>query len=126
MSSTGAHGPASLRFRPDGKRLFIVNHADGGTSRILQISLTNAFDTSSFVIDGSFDIDNLSAYGNSQPRGIAFSSNGLKMYVTKDRSKNPNAGLDQVIEYDLVCPFNIIAGNCSSITENNDRLQVLH
>ncbi len=118
---TGAHGPASLRFRPDGKRLFIVNHAHGGTSRILQISLTNAFDTSSFVIDGSFDIDNLSAYGNSQPRGIAFSSNGLKMYVTKDRSTNPDAGLDQVIEYDLVCPFNIIAGKCPSITENNDR-----
>ena len=118
---TGAHGPTSLRFRPDGKRLFIVNHAHGGTSRILQISLTNAFDTSSFVIDGSFDIDNLSAYGNSQPRGIAFSSNGLKMYVTKDRSTNPNAGLDQVIEYDLVCPFNIIAGKCPSITENNDR-----
>ena len=118
---TGAHGPASLRFRPDGKRLFIVNHAHGGTSRILQISLTNAFDTSLFVIDGSFDIDNLSAYGNSQPRGIAFSSNGLKMYVTKDRSTNPNAGLDQVIEYDLVCPFNIIAGKCPSITENNDR-----
>ncbi len=119
--STGAHGPTSLRFRPDGKRLFIVNHAHGGTSRVLQISLTNAFDTSSFVIDGSFDIDNLSAYGNSQPRGIAFSSNGLKMYVTKDRSTNPDAGLDQVIEYDLVCPFNIIAGKCPSITENNDR-----
>ena len=118
---TGAHGPTSLRFRPDGKRLFIVNHAHGGTSRILQISLTNAFDTSSFVIDGSFDIDNLSAYNNSQPRGIAFSSNGLKMYVTKDRSLNPNAGLDQIIEYDLVCPFNIIAGKCPSITENNDR-----
>ena len=118
---TGAHGPTSLRFRPDGKRLFIVNHAHGGTSRILQISLTNAFDTSSFVIDGSFDIDNLSAYSNSQPRGIAFSSNGLKMYVTKDRSLNPNAGLDQIIEYDLVCPFNIIAGKCPSITENNDR-----
>ena len=118
---TGAHGPTSLRFRPDGKRLFIVNHAHGGTSRILQISLTNAFDTSSFVIDGSFDIDNLSAYGNSQPRGIAFNSNGLKMYVTKDRSTNPDAGLDQVIEYDLVCPFNIIAGKCPSITENKDR-----
>ncbi len=120
-NSTGAHGPTSLRFRPDGKRLFIVNHAHGGTARILQISLTNAFDTSSFSIDGSFDIDNLSAYSNSQPRGIAFSSNGLKMYVTKDRSKTPDEGLDQIIEYDLVCPFNIIAGKCPSITENNDR-----
>ena len=43
------------------------------------------------------------------------------MYVTKDRSTNPDAGLDQVIEYDLVCPFNIIAGKCPSITENKDR-----
>ena len=119
--STGAHGPASIRFRPDGKRLFIVNHAHTGTARILQISLTNAFDTSSFSIDGSFDIDNLSAYNNTQPRGISFNSSGLKMYVTKDRSDGPNVNKDQVVEYDLACPFNIIAGKCPSITENNDR-----
>ena len=46
------------------------------------------------------------------------------MYETKDRSLNPNAGLDQIIEYDLVCPFNIIAGKCPSITENNDRYSI--
>ena len=29
--------------------------------------------------------------------------------------------LSLVIEYDLVCPFNIITGKCPSITENSDR-----
>ena len=117
--STGVHGPASIRFRPDGKRFFIVNHAHQGTQRILQVTLTNAYDTSSYVIDGSFIIKNLSGYNNSQPRGIAFSENGLKMYITKDRSKNIN--LDQVIEYDLACPFTVIASKCPPITENKDR-----
>ena len=119
--STGVHGPASIRFRPDGKRFFIVNHAHQGTQRILQVTLTNAYDTSSYVIDGSFVIKNLAGYNNSQPRGIAFSENGLKMYITKDRSKAPDIDLDQVIEYDLACPFNVIAGKCPPITENKDR-----
>ena len=119
-TSTGVHGPASMRFSANGKRLFVTSHAPGGTKRVTQISLTNAYDTSSFVIDGNYDLSNAS-YNNSQPRGIAFNSSGLKMYLTKDRSGNPNAGLDQVLEYDLVCPFNIIAGKCPSITENKDR-----
>ena len=119
-TSTGVHGPASIRFSANGKRLFVTSHAPSGTKRVTQISLTNAYDTSSFVIDGSYDLSNAS-YNNSQPRGIAFNSSGLKMYLTKDRSGNPNAGLDQVLEYDLVCPFNIIAGKCPSITENKDR-----
>ena len=89
------HGPASIRFRPDGKRFFIVSHAHSGTQRVLQVTLTNAYDTSSYVIDGSFVIKNLSGYNNSQPRGIAFSENGLKMYITKDRSKAPDINLDQ-------------------------------
>ena len=109
-----------MRFSANGKRLFVTSHAPGGTKRVTQISLTNAYDTSSFVIDGNYDLSDAS-YNNSQPRGIAFNSSGLKMYLTKDRSGNPNAGLDQVLEYDLVCPFNIIAGKCPSITENKDR-----
>ena len=70
---------------------------------------------------GLGDVYKRQSYNNSQPRGIAFNSSGLKMYLTKDRSGNPNAGFDQVLEYDLVCPFNIIAGKCPSITENKDR-----
>ena len=48
------------------------------------------------------------------PGGIAFSKSGLKMYVGDDDQNN-------IYEFDLVCPFNIIAGKCPPITENKDR-----
>ena len=52
-------------------------------ARITQISLTSAFDTSTFKIDGNLVIDNNGSLGdfNNQPRGIDFSPSGLKMYV---------------------------------------------
>ena len=37
------------------------------------------------------------------------------MFVSDDN------GDDSIHEFDLVCPFNIIAGKCPSITENSDR-----
>ena len=37
------------------------------------------------------------------------------MFVSDD------TGDDEIFEFDLVCPFNIITGKCPSITENNDR-----
>ena len=36
------------------------------------------------------------------------------MYITKDRSKAPDIDIDQVIEYDLACPFTVIAKKCPS------------
>ena len=121
-TSLGIDNPAGMRFSPDGKRLFITSHAHGGVKRVSQVSLSVAFDTSSFVFDGSFvldvsnpEIDNTTK--NDQPRGISFNASGMKMYISSDRSQND----DEVYEYDLVCPFNIIEGKCPSITENNDR-----
>ena len=109
------NNPASMRFSANGKRIFIVSHSNPG---VTQISLTNAYDTSSFTIDGKQRIDSLTTT-NTESRGIAFSGNGLKMYIGSDRDQN---ALDQVMEYDLVCPFNIITGSCPSITENSDRV----
>ena len=102
--------PSGMRFSPGGKRIFITSH--GGTSRlkgVTQISLTRAFDTSSFTIDGTFVIDT-GSNPNQQPRGISFSSDGLKMYISQDRDqKGPSNELhDRVFEYDLDCPYNII------------------
>ena len=91
------------------EKIFYCKSCSQWNSKVLQVTLTNAYDTSSYVIDGSFVIKNLSGYNNSQPRGIAFSENGLKMYITKDRSKAPDIDIDQVIEYDLACPFTVIA-----------------
>ena len=43
-------------------------------------------------------------------RGIAFSANGLKMYAGITNNGGGN-GLENVFEYDLVCPFNIFQAN---------------
>ncbi len=103
--------PKGLRFSPDGKRLWTVDHQNDATGKdITQISLDVAFSTASFTIDGTVSI----SANNAQPSGIAFSTNGLKMFVGGDDTR-------EVEEYHLVCPFNIISGKCPPITENSDR-----
>ena len=105
-TTADVNNPASMRFSSNGKRIFIISH-DGGEQGISQISLTNPYDTSSFTMDGKFSFTS-----NSQPRGIAFGINGLKLYVGNDA----NSVADEVMEYDLACPFNLFLGKCSAIT----------
>ena len=114
------NNPMSIRFSNDGKRIFHVSH---NSPSVTQISLTTAYDTSSFTIDGSVSLDSITSITLNQARGIAFSRNGEKLYIADDSSTNNGGGngLENVFEFDLVCPFNIIAGNCPSITENKDR-----
>ena len=107
---------AGIRFSADGKRIFIISHSNHNEG-ISQISLTNAFDTSSFVMDGKFDLNNASP-DNQQPRGVAFNSSGLKLYIGADFG---NSGFDEIMEYDLVCPFTIFSETCPPIVENKDR-----
>ena len=118
-SSTVANvtNSAGIRFSANGKRIFIVSHQAGNIQGISQISLTNAFDTSSFVMDGKFNLSTASPQ-NLQPRGVAFNSSGLKLYIGNDHNHN---SVDQVMEYDLACPFTIFAATCPAITENSDR-----
>ncbi len=112
--------PAGMRFSANGKRIFIISHTDNGGQGISQISLTNAFDTSSFVIDGKFNLQNASSSSpaNDQPRGVGFNSSGLKLYIGNDFGHN---SFDQIMEYDLVCPFTIFSETCPPIVENKDR-----
>ena len=122
-TQTGVTNPAGMRFSPNGKRLIITSHAHNGIRRVLQVSLSNGFDTSSFTIDGSRILGgsgNEMSEANTQTRAAAFSGSGLKVYIGSDRDQNK----DEVYEYDLVCPFNIIRGKCTSITENRDRTGV--
>ena len=106
--------PNTMRFSANGKRLFLVDHNNAASGKdVTQISLNVAYDTSSYTIDGRVYLPDLDS-ALDQPRGISFSANGLKMYVGDDDN-------DQVLEFDLVCPFNIFAGKCTSITDNSDR-----
>ena len=110
-----------MRFTPDGKRIVIISHSNLRSSNsvpgISQISLTNAFDTSSFTLDGGINLNTGISPSNAHPRGVTFSASGFKLYIGNDN----NAGTDQVMEYSLACPFNIIAGNCPPVTENSVR-----
>ena len=106
--------PQTMRFSANGKRIFIVDHLGNANGReVHQISLSNPYDTSSFTIDGRVSVADLDS-DHTEPGGIAFSKSGLKMYVGDD-------GEQSIYEFDLVCPFNIIAGKCPPITENNNR-----
>ena len=114
LDGQGVSNPNSMRFSANGKRIFVVSHTNGSQA-VTQISLNVAYDTSSFTIDGSISlIPFLRASGKDEPRGIAFSSSGLKMYISDDTEQ-------EIYEFDLVCPFNIIEGNCPPVTENSVR-----
>ena len=112
LDGQGVSNPMGMRFSPNGKRLWITSHTEDFEA-VTQISLSLAYDTSSFTIDGSFSLTSTTL----QPRGIGFSANGLKMYVGSD----DDSVADEVHEFNLVCPFNIIASKCPPITENKDR-----
>ena len=116
-TTTDVINPAGMRFSANGKRIFVVSHQNGSQG-VSQISLTNAYDTSSFVLDGKYSLNG----SNNQPRGIGFSANGLKMYVGSDPSGG--YGTTRIYEYDLVCPFNIIQGKCPPISENSNEAGV--
>ena len=105
----------NLEFSANGKRLFVTSHT---TNTVVQISLNKPYDTSSFNIDGSANLNDLSALN--QLRTITFTNNGLKMFIGNDQSDNNPSG-DNIFEFDLVCPFNIIAGKCPPITESSVR-----
>ena len=111
---SGANNPSGLKFSSDGKRIFIISHDSNGS--ISQISLNNAYDTSTFTLDGGVSLQTGISPTNTQPRGVTFSGNGLKLYIGKDASRG---GGDQIMEYDLACPFNIIEGKCPEITKGD-------
>ena len=115
--SSHVSNPMSIEFSEDGKRFFVSNH---NSDRVVQISLNAPFDTSSHTVDGFVNL-NTTGFGRmDQMRHATFSKNGLIMYISNDDSSAIHK-IDQIYEYSLACPFDIIGGNCPSITENSDR-----
>ncbi|MDA9877059.1 autotransporter outer membrane beta-barrel domain-containing protein [Candidatus Pelagibacter sp.] len=99
--------PDAIFFSANGKRIFVTDHQ---RYTVAQYSLSKAYDTSSHVKDGEVVIGNLiTTKTANQTRALAFSAAGLKMFVSDDN------GDDSIHEFDLVCPFNIIAGKCPPV-----------
>ena len=110
--------PNTMRFSANGKRLFLVDHNNSISGKdVTQISLNAPYDTSSYTVDGRVYLPDFDS-ALDQPRGISFSANGLKMYVGDDDN-------DDITEFDLACPFNIISGKCPPITENKDKTAMM-
>ena len=102
--------PEAIAFNNNGRRLFL---AYKGGQRVVQYSLPTAYSLVGAVLDGT--ATPLNSSGNSFSLGaLGFNSSGLKLYVS-------NFNANEILEYDLICPFNIISGKCPSITENSDR-----
>ncbi len=116
--SSNTSNPQSIEFNADGTRIFIANH---GSTTITQVSLDAPFDTSSFTVDGEVSFVNTTLGNLRQIRTVTFSNSGLIMYIGNDDSNSATHPVDKVFEYNLTCPFNIIAGNCPSIAKNKDR-----
>jgi len=111
---SGSNNYMAITFGLSGKRIFIVDH--GGTT-VTQLTIGSSFDLSSSATDGTVNLHTLTSSNVSQPRGIAFSASGLKMFITVDSSGTRSS--EDVFEYDSACPFNIIAGTCPAITKGD-------
>ena len=103
----GENEPFGIEFNQDGTTMFVIGTRGNDVN---QYSLSTGFDISTLSFVGGLHL-NLQE-GN--PSGIAFSTSGLKMFIVGDSG-------DEVNEYHLKCPFNLIVGNCPSITENKDK-----
>ena len=105
--------PEGMSFSNNGKRLFLAYKSG---QRIVQYSLPTAYSLVGAVLDGS--ATPLNSSGNSFNLGaLGFNGAGLKLYVS-------NFSTEDIFEYDLVCPFNIISGKCPPISENSNETGV--
>jgi len=86
-------GPTDLAFSPNGLKMFVLGLAGDDVN---EYTLGTAFDVSTSVFVDSFDVSGQEAI----PQGLAFSPNGLKMFVLG------NSG-DDVNEYTLSTAFDV-------------------
>ena len=112
LETAANNNPDAIAFGLNGKRIFATDHF---TQTVTQFTLSTAYDISTATKDGSINIQDLDPSSQDQTRALAFSKDGLKMFVSDDNNT------EEIFEFDLVCPFNIIAGKCPSITENKER-----
>jgi len=85
--------PTDVAFSSDGTKMFVVGSTGDDVNEYV---LTTAFDvsTASFVVSFSVNAQ------ENNPRGLAFSSDGTKMFVVGDTG-------DDVNEYTLTSPFDV-------------------
>ena len=107
-----------IEFNPDGSAMFILmaNTNTANNNFVYQFSLGKNYDVSTAVKVGRWDMNDVFQNRNSgdldgQPRGMGFSSDGMKLFVVEIKS---GTGVDMINQFDLECPYGI--AQCTSDT----------
>jgi 6-phosphogluconolactonase (cycloisomerase 2 family) len=85
--------PMGLFFKEDGLKMYVV---DATTDEVAQYNLSSAWDISTASFLQSYSISSL----DGTARGIYFSSDGDRMFITGDNN-------DLIYDFDLITPWNI-------------------
>ncbi len=95
-----------ITFNYNGTKMFIIN---SNQDRISQFKLTTPYDASTLSLEGNFDVSSLDI----QPREMAFSNDGSKMFFIGDKN-------DKVFEFNLSCNWSVIDGACDDPITSSD------
>jgi len=90
------NSPRGLAFNSDGTKMFVVGSFDEGVHDVSEYILTTPFEVSTAQFVVSFSV----AAQETIPTGVAFSSDGTKMFVVGFEKQNVN-------EYTLTTPFDV-------------------
>ena len=101
--------PQGFAFSSDGSKMYVTGE---GTKKIKEFTLSTPFDLSNVKLEsGNYDLSD----EISEPSGIAFSADGLKLFILDSKNHADNR---DVSEYDLTCGFGVI--KCIDPTANKD------
>ena len=101
--------PYGIAFSNNGTKMFVVGDY---YDNINQYALLTPFDISTASYGGNGE--RFSALQDTSPRGMAFSNDGLKMFVVGDTNNNIN-------QYALSSPFDVSTANFTTATLTPDR-----
>ena len=111
VSAVGNDQGFDIEFNPDGSAMFILmaNTNTANNNFVYQFSLGKNYDVSTAVNVGKWDMNDVFLNRDSdeldgQPRGMGFSSDGMKLFVVEIMAGN---GVDQINQFDLECPYGL-------------------
>ena len=118
ITATVGGNAQGIEFNTDGTKMFVVERT--GNNRLHEFTLTTGFDISTMINNGSHVKSNVLDDLNT-PFGIAFSSDGTKMFVVENSNKSD--GTDQTVnEYTLSTGFDITTASFTYSFDYSDFL----
>ena len=122
ITATVGGSPQGLEFNTDGTKMFVVHRS--GTNSLHEFTLTTGFDISTMINDGS-DVKSTIIDDLNGAFGIAFSSDGTKMFVVEN--SNASDGTDQTVnEYTLTTGFDITTASFTYSFDYSDEAVDIH